>query len=101
MAAKGEIKPQRPRQVSLPATKVVSPQLDLRGRRADDIEPLLDGYLNDAVLSSLSEVRIVHGFGMGTVRNIVRDFLAAHPMVKAFRSGKENEGGDGATIVSL
>jgi DNA mismatch repair protein MutS2 len=101
VASRSEIKLARSRPVSLPATKVVSPQLDLRGKRADDVEPILDSYLSDAVLSNLSEVRIVHGFGTGTVRNIVRDFLAAHPMVKAFRSGRDNEGGDGVTIVSL
>ncbi|MDO8056866.1 MAG: Smr/MutS family protein, partial [Candidatus Hermodarchaeota archaeon] len=53
----------------------VSPELDLRGKRAEEIEWLLDGYLNDASLANLSEVRIIHGFGTGTVRNIVRELL--------------------------
>ena len=83
------------------ATKVISTELDLRGKRADEVEVALDIYLNDAALANLSEVRIIHGIGTGTVRQIVRDFLAAHPLVKSFRTGKHDEGGDGATVVSL
>jgi DNA mismatch repair protein MutS2 len=76
-------------------------QLDLRGKRADAVEPELDGYLNDAVRSNLGQVRIIHGIGTGTVRSIVRDFLATHPLVKSFRPGERDEGGDGATVVML
>jgi DNA mismatch repair protein MutS2 len=61
----------------------------------------LDSYLNDASLSSLSEVRIIHGIATGTVRQIVRQFLASHPLVNSFRSGKKEEGGDGVTVVEL
>ena len=73
-------------------------ELDLRGKRADEVEPALDTYLNDAVRADLSEVRIIHGIATGTVRNIVREFLASNPLVKSFRSGERDEGGDGATV---
>jgi DNA mismatch repair protein MutS2 len=76
-------------------------QLDLRGKRADEVEPALDSYLNEAAQSNLSEVRIIHGIATGTVRNIVREFLARHPLVKSFRAGERNEGGDGATVVRM
>lgn len=79
----------------------VSLELDLRGKRADEVEWALDTYLNDTVQSNIEEARIVHGIGTGTVRNIVRDFLASHPLVKSFRSGGQSEGGDGVTIVRL
>ena len=84
-----------------PGKRPVSKELDLRGKRADDIEWALDSYLNDAFLANLSEVRIVHGIGTGTVRKIVRDLLASHPLVKSFRPGGRGEGGDGATVVQL
>jgi len=97
-----ETKPARTRGGTMPAaTRVISTELDLRGKRADEVEVALDIYLNDAALANLSEVRIIHGIGTGTVRQIVRDFLAAHPLVKSFRTGKHDEGGDGATMVSL
>jgi DNA mismatch repair protein MutS2 len=84
-----------------PATQRVPMELDLRGKRADEVEPALDTYLNDAAQSNLTEVRIVHGIGTGTVRNIVREFLARHPLIKTFRAGERNEGGDGASVARL
>ena len=97
-----EPKPARTRGTGMQlATKVISTELDLRGKRAEEVEVALDIYLNDAALANLSEVRVIHGIGTGTVRQIVRDFLAAHPLVKSFRTGKQDEGGDGATMVSL
>jgi DNA mismatch repair protein MutS2 len=79
----------------------VLPELDLRGKRAEEIEPLLDDYLNEASLSSLSQVRIIHGVGTGTVRQIVREMLASHPLAVSFRPGERGEGGDGVTIVII
>jgi len=79
----------------------VSLELDLRGKRAEEVEPLLDGYLNEASLSGLSRVRIIHGIGTGTVRQIVREALASHPLVTSFQPGEQGEGGDGVTTVSM
>jgi DNA mismatch repair protein MutS2 len=49
----------------------------------------------------LSRVRIIHGIGTGTVRQIVREALASHPLVTSFQPGEQGEGGDGVTIVSM
>jgi len=76
-------------------------ELDLRGKRADEVEPKLDIYLNDAFVSGLSQVRIIHGFGTGTVRQIVHDFIRRHPLVKSFGQAGKEEGGGGVTIVKL
>jgi DNA mismatch repair protein MutS2 len=103
-----EVTPKAPQAVSgVPEIKLrtaqrpVSRELDLRGKRADEVQPALDQYLNDASLANQTEVRIIHGFGTGTVRQIAREFLAAHPLVKSFRAGARVEGGDGVTIVRL
>jgi DNA mismatch repair protein MutS2 len=76
-------------------------ELDLRGKRADEVEPVLEDYLNEASLCGLSRVRIIHGIGTGTVRQIVRDILASHQLVTSFQPGEQGEGGDGVTIVSI
>jgi len=76
-------------------------ELDLRGKRAEEVGPELDGYLNDVSVANFSQVRIIHGFGTGVVRQIVRDILASHPLVKSFRPGGKGEGGDGVTVVEL
>jgi DNA mismatch repair protein MutS2 len=100
VTAPGAAKP-----VFIPITKQVSRpvslHLDLRGKRADEVEPELDSYLNGASASDISEIRIIHGMATGTVRKIVREFLASHPLVKSFRPGGQGEGGDGATVVKL
>ena len=76
-------------------------ELDLRGKRAEEVEPALEGYLNGASLCGLSRVRIIHGIGTGTVRQIVREILSSHPLVTSFQPGEQGEGGDGVTIVSM
>jgi len=76
-------------------------ELDLRGKHADEVPGLLDRYLNDAFLSKLSQVRIIHGYATGTVRQIVREMLTSHPLVKSFQPGDKGEGGDGVTVVQL
>jgi DNA mismatch repair protein MutS2 len=81
--------------------RAASLELDLRGKRAEEVEIELDAFLNDAGLANLPQVRIIHGIGTGVVRQIVRQFLASHPLVNSFRSGKREEGGDGATMVQL
>ena len=76
-------------------------ELDLRGKRAGEVEQLLDQYLSDAALSGRRFVRVIHGYGTGTVRNIVRSMLAEHSLVKSSQPALANEGGDGATNVEL
>ena len=79
----------------------VPPELDLRGKRADEIEPALDAYFNAATMAHLPSIRIIHGFGTGTVRTIVRDYLKGHRLISSFRPGEQSEGGDGVTVAEL
>ena len=78
-----------------------SMELDLRGKRADEVPPELEQYLNDASLAKLPQVRIIHGFGTGVVRQIVRTTLSQHTLVKSFHPADSTHGGDGATVVEL
>ena len=87
-------------QVQIPL-KQMPLELDLRGKRADEVEVLLDTYLNDAAVSNLKRVRVIHGYGTGTVRSIVRDLASHHPLVKNYEAVPAGEGGDGATVINL
>lgn len=78
-----------------------SMELDLRGRRADEVELELENYLDSAIGANLETARIIHGHGTGVVRQIVRDYLSRQKLVKSFRPGESNEGGDGVTVVKL
>ncbi|MGH2494024.1 MAG: endonuclease MutS2 [Ktedonobacteraceae bacterium] len=79
----------------------VAMQLDMRGWRVEAALEELDNYLNDAVMSGMSSVRIVHGKGTGALRAAVREQLAHNPLVKSYTSPPPQEGGDGVTIVKL
>jgi DNA mismatch repair protein MutS2 len=76
-------------------------QLDLRGWRVEEVLPAVDRYLNDAYLSGMPSVRIVHGKGTGALRQAVRAQLAQHPLVKAYAAAPAPEGGDGVTVATL
>ena len=79
----------------------VDRQLDMRGWRVEDALEQLESYLNDAALSGLASVRILHGKGTGALRSAVRQQLSRHPLVKSYAAAPPQEGGDGVTIVSL
>lgn len=79
----------------------VNLELRLRRLRVDEALPLLDKYLNDAFLSGIPSVRIVHGKGSGTLRRAVHQALNEHPLVKSFRLGSWGEGDAGVTVVEL
>ena len=76
-------------------------QLDMRGWRAEQVVPELDRYLNDAYMSGLPTVRIVHGKGTGVLRQIVRDYLARTRLIDRFEVAEAREGGEGATVAHL
>jgi DNA mismatch repair protein MutS2 len=79
----------------------IAAELNLIGQRVDDALEESDRFLDRALLEGKQAVRIIHGFGTGTLRKAIRDHLRKHPAVKSWRPGAENEGGDGATIAVL
>ena len=76
-------------------------ELDLRGETVDDALLLTDKYLDDASLSHLETVTIIHGKGTGALRSAITDMLRHHPHVKSFRGGRYGEGEAGVTVVEI
>lgn len=76
-------------------------ELDLRGYRFEDVYEAIDKFVDNAILTNMHTIRIVHGFGTGAVRKAVHDYLKASPYVKSYRFGVEGEGLNGATIAYL
>ena len=76
-------------------------ELHLRQLTIDEALPKLDQYLNDAFMAGLYQVRIIHGKGTGTLRQVVREKLSHHPLVESHRPAGYGEGGAGVTIVEL
>lgn len=88
-------------QTKLEAATNSAPELDVRGKRFAEAEPLVDRWIDEAVLAGNSPLRLIHGKGTGMLGRGLQEFLRAHPQVKDVRYGDENEGGGGVTIFEL
>ncbi|MBQ7489775.1 MAG: Smr/MutS family protein [Bacteroidales bacterium] len=75
--------------------------LDLRGQRAEDAITELEFYIDEAVLLSVHQVKILHGKGNGILRTEVRKYLSRHKEVKSFDDERLEFGGSGITVVNL
>ena len=79
----------------------VSPEINLLGRTVDEAVSELDKYLDDAILSHLNTVRVVHGKGTGALRKGIHEFLRRQKHVKSYHLAEYGEGDAGVTIVEL
>lgn len=79
----------------------VTDEVRLRHLTVDEALLKLDNYLNDAFTAGFYQVKVIHGKGTGTLRRVVRERLAKHPLVKSYRPGEYGEGGVGVTMVML
>ncbi len=96
----------RPREEEILPGREISPappmELNLIGMRLEEAEEAFLSYLDSALAHGMGRVRIVHGFGSGTLRNMVRGHLSRRPdLVLSYGDGSPQEGGGGATIVLL
>jgi dsDNA-specific endonuclease/ATPase MutS2 len=75
--------------------------LDLHTFRPDEVKDVVREYLAECRERGILQVRIVHGKGIGTLRETVHATLARMPEIESYRLGEEASGGWGATIVLL
>ncbi len=83
-----------------PSPRQVKTELDLRGQRVDAALDQVENLLNEAALSGVPQIRIIHGRGTGALRRAVREYVQGHPL--AATAGPEGESSnDGVTVVEL
>ena len=82
-------------------TATISPELDVRGETIDEAVYRIEKQLSDALLSSLTEVRIIHGKGTGALRNGIHAWLRTQPYIAEFHLASFGEGDAGVTVVRL
>ena len=75
--------------------------IDVRGMRGEEALQAVTYYIDDAVLLSMSRVRILHGTGNGILRTLIRQYLQANPAVASCRDEHVQFGGAGITVVEL
>ncbi len=78
-----------------------SPDLDVRGKRAEEVNPIVTAFMDDAVMLSQKSLRILHGKGEGVLRQVVRDALRQYSQVQSIKDEHADRGGAGITLVEL
>ena len=84
-----------------PVEMAITEELDLHTFHPRDVKSLVTDYLDECRERGFAEVRIVHGKGVGVLREIVHKTLERHPAVASYRLADGARGSWGATIVTL
>lgn len=79
----------------------VKSEINLIGKTTDEAIFELDKYIDDAYIAHIPIVRIIHGRGTGALKKAVQDFCRKSTIIKSYRLGDFDEGGDGVTIVTF
>jgi len=83
------------------STSKVKISCDLRGMNSEEALITMENYLSQVIVKGIKHVTIIHGHGMGTIKNLVREYLSASGICKTFSPASRENGGDGATIVEF
>lgn len=75
--------------------------LDLHTFHPRDVKDVVPEYINECLNRGITQIRIVHGKGTGTLRRIVHSILEKHPRVASYRHEGGSGGSWGATVVDL
>ncbi len=78
-----------------------SSTLDVRGKRVEEVVPMLEQFMDTAILLSQGELKILHGKGEGVLRKVIREQLRRYKEVASFADEHVERGGDGITVVVL
>ncbi len=87
--------------MELPVKLPIDGVLDLHTFRPKDVKAVVLDYLELCRERGILEVRVIHGKGIGQLRNTVHAILAQHPHVQYFALASEPYGGSGATVAHL
>jgi DNA mismatch repair protein MutS2 len=91
----------RAAEARMSAAQRSSAELDVRGKRYAEAEPLVERWIDDALLSGNSQLRLIHGKGTGMLGRGLQEYLRANAAVKSLRYGTEEEGSTGVTLIEL
>jgi DNA mismatch repair protein MutS2 len=76
-------------------------ELNVIGCHVEEALSRTEKFLDEALVSELKSVRLIHGYGTGQLRRSIAEFLQSHPFVVHFGPAPANQGGGGVTVVEL
>ena len=85
----------------LAAATTARAELDVRGKRFVEAEPIVDRWIDESALAGASPLRLIHGKGTGLLGRGLQQYLREHPGVRDVRFGTAEEGGSGVTVFEL
>ena len=77
------------------------PEINLIGKTVDEATAELSKYLDDAILSHLNSVRVIHGRGTGALKKGILAWLKKQSCVKSFKNAEYDDGGEAVTVVTF
>ena len=89
------------RDYKVSASRVCKDEIDLRGMMGEEAWFKVDKYLDEAMLTGLHTVRLIHGKGTGALKKALWEHLRRDSRIKSFRIGQYGEGDGGVTVVEL
>lgn len=87
--------------IKLEKSYEIKSEINLIGKTTDEAILELDKYIDDAYIAHIPIVRVIHGRGTGALKNAVSEFCRKSSVIKSYRLGDFDEGGDGVTVVSF
>ena len=86
---------------TLDAASTARAQIDVRGKRFAEAEPIVDKWIDESALLGLSPLRLIHGKGTGLLGRGLQQWLKERNGVRDVRYGNTDEGGSGVTVFEL
>jgi DNA mismatch repair protein MutS2 len=100
-AVSGAPKPQVRVNVDMAPRTASLSELNVIGSTSDEAVTKVERFIDDAMMSDVKSVRIIHGYGTGQLRRSIAEFLKGHPYVAHFGPAPDNQGGGGVTVAEL
>jgi DNA mismatch repair protein MutS2 len=79
----------------------VPAELNVIGMTVDEALPMVDKFIDQALLHGREQIQIIHGIGSGRLRAAINKYLSAHQGVKQAAPAEVRRGGTGVTVVEL
>jgi DNA mismatch repair protein MutS2 len=78
-----------------------SPNLDIRGKRGEEVLPLLQNFIDEGYMLGMKDLKVIHGKGDGILRDLTRNLLRHMPVIAHFEDEHVERGGAGVTLIQL